>query len=97
MTFNEVTSNRFTEVWQKGKTNVGWYEFKAAASEQHSGLKADPRPEPKPLAPGVYELRATYTFVGPFDQYDFTSRAKEKFDRSFNGQLKATKKFRVAR
>src|SRR5688500_12297443 len=40
MVYNEVTSDRFTEVWPKQKTNVGWYEFKAAASERHSGLKA---------------------------------------------------------
>jgi hypothetical protein len=96
-TFNEVTSDRFSEVYPKQKTNVGWYEFKAAASERHSGLKADPRPEPKPLAPGVYELRATYKFVGPFDQYQFTPSARAKFDRAFKGELKATKTFRVAR
>lgn len=95
MVFNEVTSVRFTELSPGIGTNVGWFEFRAAADEKHSGLKADPRPVPKPLAPGVYELRALYKFVGPFDQYDFTSRAKRLFDMAFKGELKATKTFRV--
>jgi len=94
-TSNEVTSHRFTELWPGGGSNVGWMSFKLAADEEIPVMKADPPPAPRPLKPGVYEIRATYSFKGPFDQYDFTSRAKRLFDMTFRGELRATKRFSV--
>ena len=92
---NEVTSDRFEMLYPGRPVNVGFFNFSQAALAGHTGLKSDPMPNAKDLAPGVYEIRARYKFVGPFDQYDFTARAKKMFEVSFRGELKAAKKFRI--
>jgi hypothetical protein len=92
---NEVTSDRFDMLYPGQRVNVGFFNFSQAALAGHTGLKSDPMPVAKDLAPGVYEIRAGYKFVGPFDRYDFTAAAKKMFEMSFRGELKAAKKFRI--
>ena len=91
----EVTSSTFEYVHPGQGAPVYWFEFNKVAHTDKLGSKADPMPVVYDLVPGEYELRISYTFAGPFDMYDFTSRAKRLFDMSFKGELQAIKKFRV--
>jgi hypothetical protein len=93
----EVTSLAFEYLLPGDRTNVYWFEFNKAAHTGKVVKASDPMPVVYDLVPGVYELRLGYKFVGPFDLYEFTPRAKKLFDIAFKGELKALKKFRVTR